>query len=128
MQYPFVIFNEWKPTNEPAFYKTKDGEEYCIVTISRRYTVQGEKIRATHRITCYDDACQKIKFLIDKNGYFKNLPLDVYAEERPYVQNNEVKYSYQAIKISLASSFYAQQENPQQRKEEPELLQFLDSQ
>lgn len=126
MLYPIVTYCEWAPTNEPAFYKTKDGVEYCIVTISKKFTMQGQKIRATHRITCYDSSCSKIKYLIDKNGYLKNVPLDIIAEEKPYVSNGEIMYSLQAIKISLASSYYMQQEN-NTKKAEPELIQFMDS-
>lgn len=130
MQYPFVIFSEWKPTNDPLFYKTKNGDEYCVLTISKTFSNNGNPIRDAARIQCFGDECEKVRYLMKKNnGSIKGLPLDVFADIVPFDKGNGIQHSYNCSKISIASSFYAREMSENQKKgnDMPDLIRKLDS-
>lgn len=130
MQYPFAIFSEWKPTNEPLFQRTKNGDEYCLMTLYKCFKGQNGTIRDTVKIQCFGSENETVKFLMEKNGgTLKNIPLDVFADRIPYISGGELCYNYRASKISVASSFYFNDRKEETSKTEstPQMIKDLDS-
>lgn len=109
MQYPFIIFTEYKINSNPVFYKTRDGQEYSVFYITKSFKCKdGSYIKDSSMVQCYGDENQSIRRMIEKYKTVKGLPVDISAERIPYVDehNKSIAYSFRAAKVSVASSYY----------------------
>ena len=125
MQYPFTIFSEWRPTNDPLFCKTKRGDEYSLISLGKTFKNGDSTIRDTVKIQCFGDENTKIRSLMERYGSIKGIPLDVYADRIPYSTGGEICYSYRATKVSIGSSYFYSK--TQENVSKPQVISELDN-
>lgn len=106
MQYPFVLFSEYKVSTNPSYFKTNNGSEYCIFTISKSFKANDGYVKDTSTVQCFGDELASVRRIMERNNGIKGLSVDVYAERIPYIEKDKLTYSYRATKIAIASSYY----------------------